>query len=78
MSNKKTTIILSEEDRHWLKNYSKANKVSVAEAIRQGIHRLKESRVESNYHAVVQNTQGLWEKGDGLKYQKDMRSEWES
>lgn len=76
MRGKRTIITLPEEDKVWLESYSKAYRISVAEAIRQGIKRLKESMSESTYNTLVQNTRGIWKKGDGLKYQEKMRSEW--
>jgi len=78
MGGKRTIITLPEEDKLWLESYSKAYRISVAEAIRQGIKRLKESMAESTYSTLVQNTRGVWKKGDGLKYQEKIRSEWES
>ena len=75
MRGKRTIITLPEEDKVWLESYSKAYRISVAEAIRQGIKRLKESMSESTYNTLVQNTRGIWKKGDGLKYQEKMHSE---
>ena len=75
---KRTIVTLSEEDKLWLENYSKAFKISVAQAIRQGISRLKGAETQKTYHALVRNTRGIWEKGDGLTYQKQIRSEWHS
>jgi len=51
---------------------------SIAEAIRQGIRKLKEAELVENYQALVNNTRGLWKKGDGLAYQKKIRDEWNS
>jgi len=78
MGSKRTIITLPEEDKLWLESYSKAYRISVAEAIRQGIKGLKESMAQSTYDTLVQNTRGVWKKGDGLKYQERIRSEWES
>lgn len=78
MSSKRTIITLSEEDKMWLEGYSKAFNVSVAEVIRQGIKRLRESHESETYHKLVENTRGIWKDGDGLKYQMDIRSEWET
>lgn len=75
---KRTIITLSEEDKLWLESYSKTFKISVAEAIRQGIARLKGAESQKTYYTVVQNTRGIWEKGNGLTYQKRIRSEWHS
>jgi hypothetical protein len=78
MGSIRTIITLSEEDKKWLESYSNAHQVSVAEAIRQGIRRLKDAELKETYRVLVQNTKGLWKKGDGLKYQRKIRSEWHS
>jgi hypothetical protein len=78
MASKRTIITISEEDKMWLESYSNLHRVSVAESIRQGIRKLKEAELFENYQALVQNTEGLWKKGDGLDYQKEIRSEWNS
>ena len=78
MASKRTIITIPEEDKRWLESYSSLHRVSVAEAIRQGIRRLKEAELHENYQTLVQNTRGLWEKGDGLTFQNKMRAEWNS
>ena len=78
MASKRTIITLSEEDKRWLESYSNLNRVSVAEAIRQGIRKLKEAELIENYQTLVQRTKGLWKKGDGLNFQKKIRAEWNS
>ncbi len=78
MANVRTIITLSEEDKRWLESYSNLHHVSVAEAIRQGIRKLKEMELNENYRALVNNSKGLWKKGDGLTYQKKIRAEWDS
>jgi hypothetical protein len=78
MASKRTIITISEEDKRWLESYSSLHKVSVAEAIRQGIRKLKEVELLENYQSLVNNTTGLWKKGDGLAYQKKIRAEWNS
>jgi 6-phosphogluconate dehydrogenase len=78
MASKRTIITLSEEDKQWLESYSRAHQVSLAEAVRQGIRRLKDAELEKTYRTIVQNTRGIWKEGDGLKYQRKSRSEWDS
>ena len=78
MASKRTIITISEEDKRWLESYSSLNKVSVAEAIRQGIRKLKEAELFDKYQTLVQRTKGLWKKGDGLNFQKKIRAEWNS
>jgi len=77
MAGKRTIITLPEEDKEWLESYSHANQISMAEAIRQGIHKLKQAEVQETYRTIVKNTQGIWKHGDGLDYQRKMRSEWQ-
>ena len=78
MGSIRTIITLSEEDKKWLESYSNVHQVSVAEAIHQGIRRLKDAELKETYRVLVQSTKGLWKKGDGLKYQRKIRSEWHS
>jgi len=78
MASTRTIITLPEEDKHWLEAYSNVHKISVAEAIRQGIQTLKNSKTEQTYRQLVMKTVGLWKKGDGLEYQEKIRSEWHS
>ena len=78
MGSIRTIITLSEEDKRWLESYSNAHQVSLAEAIRQGIRRLKDAELKETYRVLVQSTKGLWKRGDGLKYQREIRSEWHS
>ena len=76
MASKRTIITLPQEDKEWLEGYSKAHKVSVAKAIRKGIEKLKETDGLQTYRALVEKTRGVWKRGDGLRYQVNMRSEW--
>ena len=50
----------------------------MAEAIRRGIACLKASHSLASYLKIVSDTKGIWLKGDGLKFQEQLRSEWES
>jgi len=54
------------------------HRVSLAEAIRKGITCLKSVEGEKTYKALVKETTGIWNQGDGLIYQKRLRSEWDS
>ena len=77
MRGKRTIITLPDEDKIWLENYSKAYHISLAEAVRQGIKRLREAEAKNTYNILVKNTRGVWTKGDALSYQKNIRSEWD-
>ncbi len=77
MSTKRIIVTIPDEDKLWLESYSKVHKISVAEAIRQGIGHLKKTQRQKTYQTLVERTSGVWKKGDGLEYQRQMRSEWE-
>ena len=77
MSSTRTIITISDEEKRWLKSYSQMHRVSLAEAIRKGITCLKSVEGERTYKALVEETKGLWSRGDGLDYQKRLRSEWD-
>jgi hypothetical protein len=76
MRNRRTIITISEEDKSWLASYSCASGISMAEAVRRSIMRLKVQDAKSAYQSLVRQTKGVWKKGDGLAYQKKLRSEW--
>jgi hypothetical protein len=76
MRSTRTIVSLSEEDKNWLQKYSKRKGVSMAEAIRKGVSRLRDAERSSLYHIALESTRGIWTKGDGLEYQEKMRKEW--
>jgi len=78
MANVRTTITIPQEDKQWLESYSSLHHMSVAEAIRRGIQKLKAAEFLENYQTLVLNSKGLWKKGDGLAYQKQIGTEWNS
>jgi hypothetical protein len=77
MAGKRILITLSQEDKIWLESYSKAARISVAEALRQGIAILRQREGRETYRRLIEKTRGTWERGDGLDYQQAIRSEWE-
>jgi len=78
MASKRMIITISEQEKQWLGDYSRAHNISVAEAIRQGIAHLKHAQGLAPYQKTVHETAGIWSKGDGLKYQEGLRREWEA
>jgi hypothetical protein len=73
MPAKRIIITIPHEDKLWLDGYAKANKISVAAAIRQGISLLKEGQRQKAYQELLESTCGIWKKGDGLSYQQEIR-----
>ena len=76
MGSQRTIITLSDKEKSWIESYSKTSGISMAEAIRQGITYLRQREEKRTYQTLIQETRGLWDKGDGLAYQEKMRSEW--
>lgn len=77
MANSRTIISIPEETKAWLESYSKANAISMAEAIRKGINYLRKEEERSTFQSILNHTSGLWKENDGLQYQMKIRSEWE-
>jgi len=78
MGTTRTIITISEDDKRWLESYGKARGISLAEAIRKGIKKLREDESSGMYRVMIDKTRGLWKKGDGLTYQRQLREEWDS
>lgn len=76
MGAQRTIITISEKDKAWLESFSKARGISMAEVIRRGIAQLREREGKNFYRTLVDETRGIWKRGDGLTYQQELRSEW--
>ena len=76
MGSRRTIVTISDEEKSWLESYSRGRGISMAEAIRKAITRLREEEGQSTYQSLIAQTRGIWKKGDGLEYQKKLRSEW--
>jgi hypothetical protein len=76
MRSTRTIVTLSKDDKEWLERYSRGKGLSMAQTVRKSIARLRNEERPSLYEDTLQGTRGLWTKGDGLKYQKELRQEW--
>ncbi len=77
MKSVRTIVTISEQEKRWLAAYSGLHGVSVAAAIRRAISCLKATEGHESYRKLVQDTRGIWMRGDALRYQEKIRSEWE-
>ncbi len=77
MKSARTIITISEQEKRWLAAYSGLHGVSLAEAVRRGIACLKAAEGDVAYREIVRKTKGIWKRGDALRYQEEIRSEWE-
>jgi hypothetical protein len=78
MAGNRTIITLSEEDKKWLQGYSRVHDISLAEAVRRGVQKLRVAEQQELYRSLVDSTKGIWKKGNGLEYQENIRSGWHS
>jgi hypothetical protein len=78
MRSSRTIITISDEEKRWLVTFSRTQRISLAEGVRRGISCLKASEGLNIYRKIIQETQGIWKKGEGLTYQEKLRSEWDS
>jgi hypothetical protein len=77
MKSTRTIITISEQEKQWLTTYSGLHGVSLAAAIRRAISFLKAAEGQTAYCKLVKDTCGIWKRGDALRYQEEIRSEWE-
>ena len=78
MKSTRTIVTISEQEKRWLDSYSGQHGISMAEAIRRGIACLKATEGQDSYRNVLRDTRGIWTKGDGLRYQEEIRTEWDA
>ena len=77
MAGQRTIITLPDEDKAWLEEYSRMQGISMAEGIRSALRLFREKKQRDTYRALVEQTRGIWLHGDGLDYQRKLRSEWD-
>jgi hypothetical protein len=69
-------VSLDEPDRRWLERNARQSGASMAEVVRQSIRRAKKADQKS-FRDLLQATSGIWRGGDGLRYQRKIRREWD-
>lgn len=76
----KTLISLDADDKAWLDREARRLKMPMTEIVRQAVryHRHREeNRGRPALLDALAATSGLWRQGDGLAWQKRLRSEWD-
>jgi hypothetical protein len=77
-----TRMILSIEpqDKAWLERSAKEKGVSMSECVREAIRRARNAEEGSRQESMdklLAATSGTWRNGDGLRYQRRLRREWD-
>ena len=76
----RTVVAIPEEEKAWLRQYSRRHRQSVAETIRQAVRSYRENAAEQTTEDLIRQTAGIWkDRGiDGLAYVTELRDEWEA
>ena len=71
-------ITLDPDDKAWLSGKAKRERTPLTELVRRAVRQYrKHSGPEATeLDRVLEETAGLWKKGDGLVYQNRLRREW--
>ena len=72
----RTIISLEDTEKLWLDEEAKRTGQPMTEIVRIAIRFLRTDR-ERAVQNLLAETSGTWTEGDGLEYQKRMRSEWD-
>ncbi|SFK82808.1 CopG family transcriptional regulator [Methylocapsa palsarum] len=76
----RTIISLSESEKLWLTQKARAEQVPMTEIVRRALalyRREAHEPQEPGFEDLLDLTRGLWRKGEGLAYQRQIRDEWE-
>lgn len=76
----RTVISLGHEEKAWLDEKSRAEGVAMTELVRRAVRRYRQSEAAASprgVRAALKATRGLWSRGDGLAYQRRVRSDWD-
>lgn len=76
----RTVVSLSEKDKSWLDKKAAHDHVTMTEVVRRAIkHYRKCEQLHSAapIKKLLDDTHGVWDKGDALDYQSSIRDEWD-
>jgi hypothetical protein len=75
----RTIISLDPEDKQWLDRKAEEENVTMTELVRQAIrrYRVECEAASPSLDRLLAKTSGLWNREDGLDYQRRLRQEWE-
>ena len=71
----RTIISLDPKDKTWLERRARQEGVAMTQVVREAIHQMRRQE-EASLDDLLQQTRGIWRKGDGLAWQRKLRKEW--
>ena len=74
----RTVISLDVEAKRWLDRKAKQEGIPMSRLVRKAIDSLRRNADAESvpFYRLLERTRGLWRRGDGLAYQRAIRSEW--
>jgi hypothetical protein len=75
----RTVISLDEESKKWLDQQAREENISAAELIRTAVRKYRDEKRRETLPLkdLLNQTSGIWKRGDGLTYQRRSRKEWQ-
>jgi hypothetical protein len=78
----RTLISLEDEDKRWLDQRAKEEGMTMTQLVRTAVRRYRlqcetSGTAEPSLDQLLRQTAGTWKEGDGLRYQQEVRNEWE-
>lgn len=76
----RTIISLSDDDKRWLDRQARQRRVSMTSLVAEAVseYRVRQEAADRpDVQATLNDTTGLWRRGDGLDWQQRMRDEWD-
>lgn len=76
----RTVVSLDSEDKEWLDRKAREEHVAMTELVRRAVKRMRQEDPISSetFDTLLSGTSGMWQAGDGLRYQLAIREEWDA
>jgi predicted transcriptional regulator len=76
---KRTINSLDSQDKKRLDQKAEETHQTMTSVVRKAIreYRVKEEKSKPSLRELLKRTRGTWKQGDGLKYQRKLRNEWQ-
>lgn len=75
----RTIVSLDPDDKAWLDRKARQERTPMTRLVRRAIQRMREESEShpSGFDRLLRETSGLRKSGDGLRYQRKLRAEWD-
>ena len=76
----RTIISLDPEEKAWLDDMARRSGKPMTAVVREALARYRAQdgrRSKPPFGTLLEDTRGIWKRGDGLAWQKKLRREWD-